>query len=58
MPETSTMREVFDAKAKPAGLSWDQFARYLADDTHPRRVMVLEEVANVAAFVRPTRRAG
>ena len=58
MPETSTMRQVFDAKAKPAGLSWDQFARYLADDTHPRRVMVLEEVANVAAFVASDQASG
>jgi len=58
MPETSTMREVFDAKAKAAGLTWEQFAGYLAGDTHPRRVMALEEMANVAAFVASYQASG
>ena len=42
MPETSTMREAFDAK--PTGLSWEQFQGYLETMTHPRRVMRVEEV--------------
>jgi NAD(P)-dependent dehydrogenase (short-subunit alcohol dehydrogenase family) len=58
MPETPTMREVFAAKAKPAGLTWEQFAGHLASDTHPRRVMALEEVANVAAFVASGQASG
>jgi NAD(P)-dependent dehydrogenase (short-subunit alcohol dehydrogenase family) len=58
LPETSTMREVFDAKAKPASLTWEQFSGYLASDTHPRRVMALEEVANVAAFVASDQASG
>jgi NAD(P)-dependent dehydrogenase (short-subunit alcohol dehydrogenase family) len=28
MPETSTMREVYDLKAKPSGLTWEQFEGY------------------------------
>ena len=39
-------------------MTWEQFAGYLAGDTHPRRVMALEEVANVAAFVAPDQASG
>lgn len=51
LPETSTMREVFDAKATLTGMTWDQFQGSLAGTTHPRRVMALREVASVAAFM-------
>src|SRR5215831_12441672 len=56
MPETSTMREVFDAKAP--GMTWEQFQEYLASTTHRRRVMALEEVANVAAFMASGQASG
>src|SRR4029077_12811037 len=36
IPETATMREVFDAKA--SGMTWSQFQEHLAGTTHPRRV--------------------
>ena len=49
IPETSTMREVFDVKA--AGMTFEQFEDYLASTTHPRRVMMLAELANMAAFM-------
>jgi NAD(P)-dependent dehydrogenase (short-subunit alcohol dehydrogenase family) len=49
MPETGTMREAFDAKA--SGMTWEQFQEYLASMTHSRRVMKLEEVANMAVFM-------
>jgi NAD(P)-dependent dehydrogenase (short-subunit alcohol dehydrogenase family) len=55
MPETSTMREVFDTKADALGLTWEQFQRHLAGSTHPRRVMTVAEVASVAAFVASDR---
>jgi NAD(P)-dependent dehydrogenase (short-subunit alcohol dehydrogenase family) len=58
IPETSTMKEVFDIKAKAAGMSWEQFQAYLAGTTHPRRVMKLAEVANVAAFTASDRASG
>jgi hypothetical protein len=50
------MREVFDAKA--TGMTWDQFQAYLAGTTHPRRVMTLGEVANVAVFMAPDKASG
>jgi NAD(P)-dependent dehydrogenase (short-subunit alcohol dehydrogenase family) len=58
IPETSTMKEVFDIKAKAAGMSWDQFQGYLAGTTHPRRVMKLAEVANVAVFAASDKASG
>jgi NAD(P)-dependent dehydrogenase (short-subunit alcohol dehydrogenase family) len=58
MPETSTMREVYDLKAKAAGMTWEQFTGYLASTTHPRRVMTLDEMANVAAFMASDKASG
>jgi NAD(P)-dependent dehydrogenase (short-subunit alcohol dehydrogenase family) len=56
MPETHTMKEVFDAKA--SGMTWDQFQENLASTTHPRRVMKLEELANMAVFMASDRASG
>jgi NAD(P)-dependent dehydrogenase (short-subunit alcohol dehydrogenase family) len=56
MPETSTMREVFEAKG--AGMTWEQFQAYLAGTTHPGRVMALEEVASMAVFMASDRASG
>jgi NAD(P)-dependent dehydrogenase (short-subunit alcohol dehydrogenase family) len=58
MPETSTMREVYDLKAKAAGMTLEQFTGYLASTTHPRRVMTLDEMANVAAFMASDKASG
>jgi NAD(P)-dependent dehydrogenase (short-subunit alcohol dehydrogenase family) len=56
MPETSTMKEAFDAK--PTGMTWDQYQDLLAGMTHPRRVMTLEDVANTAVFMASDRASG
>jgi NAD(P)-dependent dehydrogenase (short-subunit alcohol dehydrogenase family) len=56
MPETTTMKEVFDAKA--SGMTWEQFREYLATTAHPRRVMTLEEVANMAVFMASDKASG
>jgi NAD(P)-dependent dehydrogenase (short-subunit alcohol dehydrogenase family) len=58
MPETSTMKEIFDLKAKVSGMTWEQFQGYLASTTHPRRVMALEEVANMAAVMASDKASG
>lgn len=58
IPETSTMKEVFDSKAKALGMTWEQFQGYLAGMTHPRRTMTLEEVANMAVFMASDRASG
>jgi NAD(P)-dependent dehydrogenase (short-subunit alcohol dehydrogenase family) len=56
LPETSTMKEVFDAKA--TGMTWEQFQAYLAGSTHPQRVMALAEVANMAVCLASDRASG
>ncbi len=56
MPDTTTMREVFEAKKR--GMSWDQFGEFLASTTHRHRVMELDEVANVAVFLASDRASG
>ena len=58
MPETRTMRDVFDLKAAQLNMTWEQFQGYLANTTHPRRVMVLDEVANTAVFVASDKASG
>ena len=58
MPETETMKEAFELKSKAAGMSWEQFQGFLASTTHPRRVMTLEEMANVAVFMASDKASG
>ena len=57
LPETSTMKEVFDAK-HAASMTWEQFQDLLAGTTHRRRVMEVGEVANMAAFMASDRASG
>ena len=49
MPETSSLKEVFEAKAP--GMTWEQWQKFVAGTTHARRVMTLEEMANMAVFM-------
>jgi NAD(P)-dependent dehydrogenase (short-subunit alcohol dehydrogenase family) len=58
MPETPTMREVYDLKGKALGLTWEQFEGYLASTSHPRRVLRLDEMANVAVFMASDKASG
>jgi NAD(P)-dependent dehydrogenase (short-subunit alcohol dehydrogenase family) len=56
MPETSSLKEVFEAKA--SGMTWEQWQELLAGTTHARRVMTLEEMANVAVFAASDKASG
>ena len=51
MPETGTIREIFESRAETAGVTWEQFGGYLAGMNHPKRFLTLAEMANVAAFM-------
>jgi NAD(P)-dependent dehydrogenase (short-subunit alcohol dehydrogenase family) len=51
MPETRTIRDAYEPRAKASGLSWEQWQESLASRTHPRRLMTLEEMASVAVFM-------
>jgi len=58
MPETSTMKEAFEIKSKALGMTWEQFQGFLANWSHPRRIMTLIEMANMAAFMASDRASG
>jgi NAD(P)-dependent dehydrogenase (short-subunit alcohol dehydrogenase family) len=58
IPETATLREAFEARARVSTMTWEQFQESLAAKTHPRRLMTLEEMANVAVFVASDKASG
>jgi NAD(P)-dependent dehydrogenase (short-subunit alcohol dehydrogenase family) len=58
MPETSTIRDAFEPRVQASGMTWEQWQGTLASRTHPRRLMTLEEMANMAVFVASDRASG
>ncbi|MGX7677550.1 SDR family NAD(P)-dependent oxidoreductase [Jatrophihabitans sp. DSM 45814] len=56
MPETSTMKQVFELKS--SGATYEQFQQYLAGTTHPKRVMKLSEVADMAVLMASDKASG
>jgi NAD(P)-dependent dehydrogenase (short-subunit alcohol dehydrogenase family) len=59
IPEAGSLKEVFDAKAHGlSGMTWEQWQEVIAGRTHARRLMTLDEVANVAAFMASDRASG
>jgi NAD(P)-dependent dehydrogenase (short-subunit alcohol dehydrogenase family) len=58
MPETDTLKEAFEARAKVLGVTWEQFQEVLASKTHARRLMTLEEMASVAVFMASDKASG
>lgn len=55
MPETPTIRDAFEPRAKATGMSWEQWQAMLASKTHPRRLLALAELASVAVFMASDR---
>jgi NAD(P)-dependent dehydrogenase (short-subunit alcohol dehydrogenase family) len=51
MPETPTIRDAFEPRAKASGMTWEQWLEFLASRTHPRRLMTLDELGRMAAFM-------
>ena len=58
MPETRTIKDGFEPRAKATGMTWEQFQDMLASRTHPRRLMTLEEMANTAVFLASDKASG
>jgi NAD(P)-dependent dehydrogenase (short-subunit alcohol dehydrogenase family) len=58
MPETRTIKNAFEPRAKASGMTWEQWQEFLASRTHPRRLMTLEEMANVAVFMASDKASG
>lgn len=58
MPESKTIKEIYESRARTGGITWEQFGGYLAGMNHPKRFLTLTEVANVAAFVASDKASG
>jgi NAD(P)-dependent dehydrogenase (short-subunit alcohol dehydrogenase family) len=58
IPETSTLKEAFEIRAKALGVTWEQWQESLASRTHPRRLSTLEEMANTAVFMASDKASG
>src|SRR5499433_2072144 len=58
MPETRTIKEAFEPRKQATGMTWDQWQEFLASRTHPRRLMTLAELADVAVFVASDKASG
>jgi NAD(P)-dependent dehydrogenase (short-subunit alcohol dehydrogenase family) len=58
MPETPTIKDAFEPRAKASGMTWEQWQEMLASTTHSRRLMTLEEMANMAVFMASDKASG
>jgi NAD(P)-dependent dehydrogenase (short-subunit alcohol dehydrogenase family) len=59
MPESGgSRRRFFESRASSSGMTWEQFQEVLASRTHPRRLMTLDEMANVAVFMASDKASG
>ena len=58
LPESRTIKEAYEPRAKASGMTWGQWIESLASRTHPRRLMTLEEMANTAVFMASDKASG
>ncbi|MEO8212538.1 MAG: SDR family oxidoreductase, partial [Myxococcales bacterium] len=58
MLETRTIKNAFEPRAKASGMTWEQWQQLLASRTHGKRLMTIEEMANVAAFMASDKASG
>ena len=58
LPESRTIKEAYEPRREASGMTWDQWLEFLASRTHPRRLMTLEEMANLAVFMASDRASG
>jgi NAD(P)-dependent dehydrogenase (short-subunit alcohol dehydrogenase family) len=58
MPETRTIKDAYEPRAEASGMTWEQWQESLASRTHPRRLMTLDEMANVAVFMASDQASG
>jgi NAD(P)-dependent dehydrogenase (short-subunit alcohol dehydrogenase family) len=58
MPETPTIAEAFEPRARATGMTWEQWQELLASRTHPRRLMTLDELADTAVFMASDKASG
>jgi NAD(P)-dependent dehydrogenase (short-subunit alcohol dehydrogenase family) len=56
LPETPVMKKLHEIKASK--ITYEQFQEYLANMSHPKRVMKLAELVNVAVFMASDKASG
>jgi NAD(P)-dependent dehydrogenase (short-subunit alcohol dehydrogenase family) len=58
MPDSGTIKEVFELHANAWGISWEQFQESIASRTHARRLSSLAEMANMAVLAASDQASG
>jgi NAD(P)-dependent dehydrogenase (short-subunit alcohol dehydrogenase family) len=58
IPETDSLKEAWEPRAKATGMTWEQFQELGASRTHPRRLSTLAELANMAVFMASDKASG
>ena len=58
MPETRTIKEAFEPRARASGMTWQEWQEFLASRTHARRLMTLEEIATMAVLMASEKASG
>ena len=58
IPETRTIKDAYPHRAKASEMTWEEWQELLASRTHSRRLMTLEEMANVAVFMASDKASG
>jgi NAD(P)-dependent dehydrogenase (short-subunit alcohol dehydrogenase family) len=59
MPESvGSKRRFFEPRVRATGVTWEEFQELHARRTHRRRLMTLEEMANVAVLVASDKASG
>lgn len=58
MPETRTIREAYEPRARATGMTWEQWLEFLAGRTHARRLLTLAELAGMAVLAASDRASG
>jgi NAD(P)-dependent dehydrogenase (short-subunit alcohol dehydrogenase family) len=58
IPETRTIKDAFEPRAKATGMTWEQWQEMLASRAHTRRLQTLAETASVAVFMASDKASG
>jgi NAD(P)-dependent dehydrogenase (short-subunit alcohol dehydrogenase family) len=58
IPETDSLKEAFEPRAKASGMTLEQFQELGASRTHTRRLSTLSELANMAVFMASDKASG
>jgi NAD(P)-dependent dehydrogenase (short-subunit alcohol dehydrogenase family) len=58
IPETRTIKAAFEPRSMALNMTWEQWQEALASRTHSRRLMKLDEMANMAVFMACDKASG